>query len=182
MADKEVGVQNIVDEAEISIVLDTYDDIFSDFDPRPYNVRTLSEDFLIEAKRAARQKRDEGIELRFIIPQDKKNASHEILIKQRLHEYFRTHHWAAQQELRKYRRQALMLIAIGTVIGFAAVWISLQEIADVFKHAVEILLSPASWFTIWTGLEHLTFPQEKSVQNEHFYRQMMDAHVTFTSY
>ena len=33
----------------VSLWLDTYEDIFSDFDPRPYGQRALSEDFVAEA-------------------------------------------------------------------------------------------------------------------------------------
>src|SRR5690349_704077 len=41
-------------KSELSIWLDTYDDIFSDFDPRPLNERALSDDFLSEARKMAR--------------------------------------------------------------------------------------------------------------------------------
>jgi hypothetical protein len=36
--------QRIKDLKEISIAIDTWDDIYSDFDPRPYNERDLSEE------------------------------------------------------------------------------------------------------------------------------------------
>ena len=39
-------------EGNISIVLDSYDDLFSDFDPRPYRIRALSDDFLLECKKS----------------------------------------------------------------------------------------------------------------------------------
>jgi hypothetical protein len=47
---------------EIKLMLDTYDDIFSDFDPRPFSQRTLSEDFLEEARKASREKEMGNIE------------------------------------------------------------------------------------------------------------------------
>jgi hypothetical protein len=174
-------IRRILAETEISLVLDTYEDIFSDFDPRPFNERSLSEDFLLEAKRAARDK-GEGIEVRFLIPRAHKNIAHEALIKQRLREHFRKHHTRALGSIKAYKRQAVFLICIGTLIGFAAVWLSLLEINNVLKHAVEILLSPASWFTIWTGFEHLTFLPEQHLEDEKFYRKMIDAHITFTTY
>ena len=37
-----VEKQDLLSKGEISILLDTYDDIFSDFDPRPYSQRALS--------------------------------------------------------------------------------------------------------------------------------------------
>ena len=52
----------------VSLWLDTYEDIFSDFDPHPYGQRALSEDFLAEARRAVRDRRDEVPELRFLVP------------------------------------------------------------------------------------------------------------------
>ena len=35
-------------EGNVSLVLESYNDIFSDFDPRNYSERALSDDFLIE--------------------------------------------------------------------------------------------------------------------------------------
>ena len=52
----------------VSLWLDTYEDIFSDFDPHPFGQRALSEDFLAEAKRAVRDRRDEVPELRLLVP------------------------------------------------------------------------------------------------------------------
>ena len=40
-----VPKQALLELAEISILLDSYDDIFSDFDPSPYSERTLSDDY-----------------------------------------------------------------------------------------------------------------------------------------
>ena len=40
--------EKLLQQSEISLLLDSYDDIFSDFDPRPYNQRALSQDFLAE--------------------------------------------------------------------------------------------------------------------------------------
>ena len=42
--------------------LNSYDGLFSDFDPRPTEQRALSDDFLLEVKRAARDK-EIGLEL-----------------------------------------------------------------------------------------------------------------------
>ena len=53
-------------EGNISLILDNYDDIFSDFDPRPYTVRALSDDFLNECRKAIIEK-GENIELRFLL-------------------------------------------------------------------------------------------------------------------
>ncbi|MBI2151367.1 hypothetical protein HYU21_01420, partial [Candidatus Woesearchaeota archaeon] len=46
MNKKEERIEFEVREGNISLVLDSYDDIFSDFDPRDYSEKALSEDFL----------------------------------------------------------------------------------------------------------------------------------------
>ena len=39
------------DVREIAIIIDTWDDIFSDFDPRPFSERMVSSDFIDELRR-----------------------------------------------------------------------------------------------------------------------------------
>src|SRR3989338_5447495 len=77
--------------SQISLWLDTYDDIFSDFDPRHYSERALSDDFLIEAKKASLDKEGGHIELQFLVPQKIRNVKHESIIKQRLRAHFQRH-------------------------------------------------------------------------------------------
>ncbi len=182
MAEDPVDVKSIIDRAEISLVLDTYDDIFSDFDPRPYNERTLSEDFLYEAKRAARDK-DSGIELRLLIPKELRSTASEERIKARLKNHFRKHYKKSREEHVVRNRHAIELIAVGAVIGLAdALLLSINGLGAIFKDSIEIILTPASWYTIWTGFDRLMIRPKDDAADEEFYRKMVDAQVTFTPY
>ncbi len=179
--EEEKDIKQILDKTEISLVLDTYDDIFSDFDPRPYNERALSEDFLVEAKRAAIDKGG-GIELRFLIPKSVKNTAHEELIKQRLKDHFKKHYRRIKADLARYKKQAGVLIVFGMAIGFGVVSVSLMGLGDLITNTVTILGSPASWYTIWTGFDHLMFKPEELRDEEIFYKKFLDCHVSFTPY
>jgi len=75
----------------VSLWLDTYEDIFSDFDPRPYAHRALSEDFLAEARRAVLDRRDDVPELLFLVPTDARTLDDEAIIRRRLRDHFRRH-------------------------------------------------------------------------------------------
>ena len=89
---------SLLAESEISLILDSYDDIFSDFDPRHFSERALSDDFLIEAKKAARDKA--GVyELRFLVPKQQRNFEHEHLIRMRLKEHFKKHYRKIQHKI-----------------------------------------------------------------------------------
>ena len=86
MKEKEVEIK----EGNISLILESYNDIFSSFDPRPSSERALSDDFLIECKRSARDK--EGVfELRLLLPPHKRNTNEEAMIKKRLKDHFKKH-------------------------------------------------------------------------------------------
>ena len=75
----------ILEESKISLILDDYNDLFSDFDPRVYAQRALSQDFLEEAERAAKEKVSGAISLNFLVPEKLRNPAQEIggLLKSR---------------------------------------------------------------------------------------------------
>src|SRR3989338_253090 len=73
---------------EITLQLDTYDDIFSDFDPRPYAKRELSEDFLKEIQRRYLEDNRGGFEVLFTLPSQVRDTAGEALIKKRLRAHF----------------------------------------------------------------------------------------------
>ncbi len=178
-------IKNLLDKTEVSLILDTYDDIFSDFDPRPFNERSLSEDFLSEAKRATRDK-GTGLELRFMIPRNCRNKSNEDLIKQRLKEHFKRHYKLFKGELQKYRKNAILLIIVGIVIGLVDAFTlstpTTFNLSELFTDVLGILLTPASWFSIWTGLEHIIYQPQDKVADANFYKKMADVSITFSEY
>src|SRR3989344_3570875 len=95
--------KEILNESEISIILDTYDDIFSDFDPRAFMVREISDDFIQEAKKAIKQKAPGRIELKFLVPAHQRSFQDEALIKKRIRDHFRIMLHQSTQELKSIR-------------------------------------------------------------------------------
>jgi hypothetical protein len=165
----------------VSLWLDTYDDIFSDFDPRPFAQRALSEDFLAETKRAVRDRRDDVPELRFLVPTHARNLADEATIRRRLREHFRRH---ADQLGRDRRRAVLVSLGVAAA-GFAlmtgAALLRGQPEA-LARTVLQVLLEPAGWFAVWFGLDQL-FYGIREVSREHaFYRKMARAEVMFTAY
>ncbi len=181
----QVTIKDVLNKTEISLILDTYDDIFSDFDPRPYGERTLSEDFLFEARRAVRDKK-EGFELNLLIPNNLRNAAQEEKIKHRLKEHFKNHYIQIEDELSAYKKQALLLVFIGIVIGLIeALTLSSPSTFDISALLVDVIgivLTPASWFSIWTGFDHLIYRPKNLLADESFYMKMQNIHISFTSY
>lgn len=84
-------INRVLMQKNISLILDSYDDIFSDFDPRPYSEKALSDDFLSECRKASRDKKDDEVELRLLVPAQKREINDETKIKRRLKDHFQKH-------------------------------------------------------------------------------------------
>lgn len=169
-------------QSEISLILDTYDDIFSDFDPRPFSERALSDDFLLEAKKASRDKKT-GIELTFLIPAAQRNFQKENTIKKRLREHFKNHHASLHNEMLGIKKSGLGFLAIGIILMFLATFILFKysEKGLLFSFLIT-LLEPAGWFLFWEGLNLIIFESKKISPDLTFYEKMIKGGISFNNY
>lgn len=171
----------LVDESEISLVLDSYDDIFSDFDPRPYDHRVLSFDLLAEAKRAAREK-IAGLSLRFMMPSGLRDTNKEQLIIKRLHSHFEKHANILRKEKIINNRKGVFLALLGFFLTACAAGVSFYFKESMPATIALVILEPAGWFTIWNGLD-IVFQGWNSKKAEHeFYHKMASAEIVFNGY
>jgi hypothetical protein len=168
--------------SEISLILDTYDDIFSDFDPRPFSERAMSDDFLLEAKKASKDLPSGKIELKFLIPQKERDPSQENVIRKRLREHFIRHHQRLEQEVRKLKIKASINAISGILMIMLATFLSTITNKGLWVHLLIVILEPAGWFTAWTGLEHYGFAREERNEELIFYHKMMQAEIIFLPY
>lgn len=178
----ETEKQKLLKQSEISLLLDTYDDIFSDFDPRHYSDRALSDDFLMEARRASRDKPSGRLLLKFMIPKKKRNFLHEYVIKKRLRDHFRKHHQELLQEIKDIKKKGLNIIAWGTSLMLVAGFISSIQNLTFFHHVLLIILEPAGWFLWWTGLDQFYYTVKQKKPELDFYEKLDQVEIVFTSY
>ena len=178
-----VAKQELLKMSEISLILDTYDDIFSDFDPRPYDHRAISDDLLLELKKATKENTSGVIELKFLIPEKFRKIEQEVLIKKRLREHFKNHLTRVRAEVGHTRRTGFLMVVSGIVLSLVtALYVAPLESESVLKNVILVLLEPASWFTIWEGALKI-FDGWKNLQPDlNFYSKMATCEVTFTPY
>jgi hypothetical protein len=166
----------------ISLALDSYDDIFSDFDRRPFATRALSVDFLHEAKRAAVDKK-EGLQLNLLVPRDKRDFRIEAVIKTRLKEHFTRHFLLLKKERTSITRKGLALCLAGIILMLVAGYVILTIPEDAKLHTfLLILLEPAGWFFFWEGLDLVVFKPRDSSKELDFYRKLSRSEIKFISY
>lgn len=174
--------KRLLQSSEVSLILDTYDDIFSDFDPRPFGQRALSYDFLEEAKRATRDLPSGGIQLKFLIPYKLRNISTELMIKKRLKEHFKKHHLQLTLDLRKLRTRGILMAFIGVVLILIATYLVSLSVQNIILRFFEVVLEPAGWFTSWTGLEDIYWTGRDINKEHQFYNKMSESNIEFISY
>lgn len=168
--------------SEIGLWLDTYDDIFSDFDPRPYSQRALSDDFLNEARKASRGKATGSIEIKFLIPKMQRSIPHEQTIKRRLREHFTRHFNSLNNDRKKTIREGTLFVAFGIVTMFITTLIMFEQDKSLLLNFLIILLEPAGWFLFWEGLNQAIFSSRKIRPELDFYEKMTRCEITFNEY
>lgn len=166
---------------EINILLTSYNDVFSDFDPSAYSERTLSDDFIIQAKKISKSKSGNNMMLRLLLPTSMRNEHDEKLIIERLHAYFISVYKQLKNEVRKANVKGLTLVLIGVIIMIAASYISFIKPDKYHVHLLLVLFEPAGWFLLWVGLDHLVYSLKDTKRELAFYLKMTTSEINFSS-
>jgi hypothetical protein len=173
-------------EGNISIVLDSYDDIFSDFDPRPIIHKGLSDDFLYECRKASYGR--DAYEIRFMIPGRKRKLNEEVIIKKRMKEHFKKHLHEEERKIKGIKKTGYMWVLIGSFILTLSTLIyeieidSSNRIIQFIWDLLFIISQPAGWFTFWEGLGKIFIHSKDNSQDYIFYKKMNNINIHFVDY
>ncbi|MFH1222105.1 MAG: hypothetical protein V1492_03405 [Candidatus Micrarchaeota archaeon] len=166
----------------VHIALDTYDDIFSDFDASPYSTRILSDDFLKEVQKRYVERKRGGFEIRFTLPKALRNAKTETLIKKRLKDYFELLLKNTHYELKKKRIRGWTYIGAGFVLLASQLYLAAQPDGNSYiVKLLEILMVPAGWYGMFVGIENILETPAKLEDQQKFYERLKNANYLFMS-
>jgi len=167
---------------EITIMLDNYDDIFSDFDPRPYEERELSEDFLKEIQRRYMENKKGRFEVHFTIPSMERDVKEEALIKKRLREHFSFMARQEESAIQETKMRGYAYIIIGSAVllanVFALFWLREESL---FYQILSIMLVPAGWYGMFTGIGKVIDEPFEAVEHKKLYEKFEKANYIFMS-
>ena len=162
---------------DIGIALDTYDDIFSDFDIRGYDERAISRDFLDELRlRLRRHVSETPLAIVLLIPISERSPQQEGLILERLASFFQERKAYYRKENRRTLLTSLLLVAIG--LGLAMGANLLVGYPGVPSLLSDFLLIPA-WFFVWNGLELLIKNRREISRKGDYYGLLRGARLEF---
>lgn len=171
----------VLREGNISLILDDYDDIFSDFDPRPYDSKALSDDFLLECRKATKDK-EHDIELRLLVPKTKRKIGDEIKIKKRLKDHFRKHFIEKHKEINKIKKEGIIWFFVGTIFILLTSFLYEKNYPRFIFKILQTMMEPAGWFSFWEGLYMVFMTSKEKKPGYEFYRKMNEAKIYFYEY
>jgi predicted phage tail protein len=166
--------------AGIPLVVDSYDDIFSDFDPRPYSDRALSGDFLLECKKASVEKKDK-IRIKIFLPKGKRSGLEEIKIKKRLKDHFNKHFREKRKEISGMKMEGAFWIFMGAIMMVIGAFFLGKQDLSFAVHLLITLVQPAGWFFLWEGLAKILLSPHEKMPDFNFYKKMANSEISFAN-
>jgi hypothetical protein len=164
----------------IKIWLDSYDDIFSDFDPRPFAKRALSDDFIAEATKVSKESDATIDELRLFLPENVRDGEKEAIITKRLEEHFKEHYRLGMQSKRKRIAKGFIMFGAGVALMMLASYVGLHKSDKLGLSFLFVIIEPSGWFFVWTSLESL-FNASRTKPELEFYTKLLESKTTFVS-
>jgi hypothetical protein len=164
---------------DIKLWLESYDDIYSDFDSRHYLKRRISEDFLDELRNELKISEALNGNITLLLPQSKRVQASEKIIVKGLTEHFQQQYNFHKSKCRNKLNKGILLFIIGFIIMLLNSWLSFhyeESFAIIF---LRILFEPAGWFLLWAAFDFVfyDFAKLKTVRN--FYQLLSNAQIHF---
>jgi len=173
----------LLEDAKISLWIDSYEEIFSDFDPRGYSKREISADFLSEAKRFSRERLDGKVELVILIPASIVNKSVESVIRKRLMQSFLQQYNILLEKKNKIIKQGVVFVLLGIFFMVSTTFILFNhDVKDFFIYFLGVIGEPAGWFLFWEGLNLIIFDSKGKKPDLDFNKKMLKINIVFKSY
>jgi len=155
---------------QVIIALNSYDDLFSDFDIRGYDERPFSRDFLDELNlRMIKLDSNEKIEVTLLVPEGLRNESNESVILKRMSGFFSDRYAHYRRKNKNTIIKSAVFVIIGLLLMFIANFFT-EKIPAAFG---DFLLIP-SWYFVWSGLEQFVESREGIKDKIRYYSKLTD--------
>lgn len=175
--------KQLLENAKISLWLDSYNEIFSDFDPRPYSKKELSIDFIAEAKRFVRENLKGNFDLVILMPKDIRDNKNEVIIKKRLKEHFQKQYKYLEEKRKEVLMKGIGFILLGMLFMVITTFILFSVVNPNFLIIfLGVLGEPAGWFLFWEGLNLTIFDSNEKKADLDFNSKLSKVNIIFDSY
>jgi len=160
--------------------LDKYQEMFSDFDPAPFERRMISEDFIEAVTRRFPEGSEEEIHFRISVPKAERSTKTEAVIVKRLKSYFRKMADRQEKSLRADQKRGAIYFVAGCVLLLTFVWVGLN-MESVISQLLGVVFLPLGWFGVWEGTSRILSAPERYQKKLSLYQKLAGAKYEFFS-
>jgi hypothetical protein len=172
--------QRLDDINAISIAIDTYDDIFSDFDPRDILDRDLSEDFINELRHRHRQNPKGKYDVVLVAPKAIEDQGVEKKIVSRLNRYFHQKYSRYKKSINDLRIRGGVYVVFGmALLSILTLLAYYRKLESLKLELVGIIFMPLGWFGIWEGFSKMIELPFKLENDTQVYKRLSKASYKF---
>jgi len=163
---------------EISIAIDSLDDIFSDFDPRPLKDKVLSEDFITELKYRYREIPNKNYLVTIYAPVSLKDFKASRIVIQRLKTIFSLNYKSTKALRIQKRIRGLLYILMGMLFLGTLTTLTFHNLVSNYTlELLGIVLMPLGWFGIWEGFSKVI--ENTPITDEKLFEKLSKATYKF---
>jgi hypothetical protein len=167
--------------AELSLWLDYYDDIYSDFDSRHYGKRRISDDFLYELRNALKYREKRINDLILLLPGDKRNEPDEKMIAASLKDFFSSRYGNSANRCRRKLNRGIILGITGIIIMITNTFAGYNGAHTFPLVAIRVILEPAGWFLLWASFDFLFYNWQELKKERDFFKELAEMNIHFKS-
>lgn len=173
-------VQRESDLREIAIVIDTWDDVFSDFDPRPLSERMVSADFIDELRKRYKETRSGDFRITIYSPVALKSADSERIVTKRLKQHFKQKFLQKKKILTFIRVRGMIFVLIGICsLSFLTLATYYKFLHELTIQMLSIILMPLGWFGLWEGFSKIIDTSPAVIHDEKLFEKLSKARYDF---
>jgi hypothetical protein len=166
---------------ELSLWLDYYNDIYSDFDSRHYLKRRVSEDFLDELRLAMKYKIGQFNSLELLLENKKRDEQLETVIVKSLKDFFSDRYKFAAKKCKTKMSKGFVMLFFGILVVIANSFIIYSEWHFFLINILKLLLEPAGWFLIWGALDFIFYQYNALKEERDFLKELSRMTIYFKS-
>ncbi len=160
--------------------LDRYDEMFSDFDPSPYEGKMVSEDFIAAVMRRFPEGSAETFHLRISVPKKVRSVKIEEIIQKRFGKYFGGMAAEYEKAMKKEQKKGITYFIAGCISLLAFIGLGIY-IGGIIADVLGILFLPLGWFGVWEGTGKILGAPEKYEKKQELYHRLAHAKYEFIS-
>jgi len=163
----------------IPIWLDSYDDVFDDWDPSPFKMRDIEDEFLDFLWDSVEDiPKREDIIFEFFIPAALKNVQKEQILVSALMHHFDYMEIRNEKKLQKERLEAAKYFALG-ILFFIIAYMGPFKADTLAVRIMEDGLFVGGWVFMWETFSNLFIESREFNEERHIIRRFMKAKVRF---